>query len=165
MAVVNTRVDERLIHGQVAGIWSSNLGTHRIVVANDEAAADKLQKATLRMAAPQSIRLSVLTVEDAAKNILSGRYGEQRVFLIFKNPTDAKRYLKSGGEISELNVGNMSYHDGKQEVAKSIYVSPDEIKVFRDIDEMGTTVVAQLVPNNPKTQLMPVLIELEKGLK
>ena len=30
------RLDERLIHGQVAVVWSRYLGVDRIVVANDE---------------------------------------------------------------------------------------------------------------------------------
>ncbi|HBC4461370.1 TPA: PTS sugar transporter subunit IIB, partial [Enterococcus faecalis] len=58
--IVNTRIDERLIHGQVAGIWSTSLSTQRIIVANDEAATDPLQKSSLRMAAPSSMRLSGL---------------------------------------------------------------------------------------------------------
>ena len=36
------------------------------------------------MAAPSSMRLSVLGVEAAAKNIQSGKYGKQRLFLLFK---------------------------------------------------------------------------------
>lgn len=69
--IVNVRIDERLIHGQVAGIWAPSLHTQRIIVINDEAAADSLQKSSLRMAAPTSMRLSVLPVESAAKNIRS----------------------------------------------------------------------------------------------
>lgn len=30
--IVNSRIDERLIHGQVAGIWSTSLNTQRIIV-------------------------------------------------------------------------------------------------------------------------------------
>ena len=93
--IVNTRIDERLIHGQVAGIWSTSLSTQRIIVANDEAATDPLQKSSLRMAAPSSMRLSVLGVEAAAKNIQSGKYGKQRLFLLFKNPKDVLRFIEA----------------------------------------------------------------------
>ncbi|HFX3812142.1 TPA: PTS mannose/fructose/sorbose transporter subunit IIAB [Enterococcus faecium] len=155
--IVNVRIDERLIHGQVAGIWAPSLHTQRIIVINDEAAADSLQKSSLRMAAPTSMRLSVLTVESAAKNIRSGKYGKQRLFLVFKNPTDVLRYLKAGGKLTHVNVGNMSYKEGSKDITKSIKVLEEEIDVFESIAAMDINVTAQLVPNDPVVDFMDKL--------
>lgn len=155
--IVNTRIDERLIHGQVAGIWSTSLSTQRIIVANDEAATDPLQKSSLRMAAPSSMRLSVLGVESAAKNIQSGKYGKQRLFLLFKNPKDVLRFIEAQGPIKTVNVGNMSYKEGAREVTKSIQVLPEEEQIFETIASKGVTVTAQLVPNDPVVDFMKKL--------
>ncbi|OSH32806.1 PTS lactose transporter subunit IIA [Enterococcus faecalis] len=155
--IVNTRIDERLIHGQVAGIWSTSLSTQRIIVANDEAATDPLQKSSLRMAAPSSMRLSVLGVEAAAKNIQSGKYGKQRLFLLFKNPKDVLRFIEAQGPIKTVNVGNMSYKEGAREVTKSIQVLPEEEQIFETIASKGVTVIAQLVPNDPVVDFMKKL--------
>lgn len=155
--IVNVRMDERLIHGQVAGIWAPSLHTQRIIVINDEAAADTLQKSSLRMAAPTSMRLSVLPVESAAKNIRSGKYGKQRLFLVFKNPTDVLRYLKAGGKLTHVNVGNMSYKEGSKDITKSIQVLEEEIDVFESIAAMDINVTAQLVPNDPVIDFMDKL--------
>lgn len=155
--IVNVRIDERLIHGQVAGIWAPSLHTQRIIVINDEAAADTLQKSSLRMAAPTSMRLSVLPVESAAKNIRSGKYGKQRLFLVFKNPTDVLRYLKAGGKLTHVNVGNMSYKEGSKDITKSIQVLEEEIDVFESIAAMDINVTAQLVPNDPVIDFMDKL--------
>lgn len=155
--IVNTRIDERLIHGQVAGIWSTSLSTQRIIVANDEAATDPLQKSSLRMAAPSSMRLSVLGVEAAAKNIQSGKYGKQRLFLLFKNPKDVLRFIEAQGPIKTVNVGNMSYKEGACEVTKSIQVLPEEEQIFETIASKGVTVTAQLVPNDPVVDFMKKL--------
>lgn len=155
--IVNTRIDERLIHGQVAGIWSTSLSTQRIIVANDEAATDPLQKSSLRMAAPSSMRLSVLGVEAAAKNIQSGKYGKQRLFLLFKNPKDVLRFIEAQGPIKTVNVGNMSYKEGAREVTKSIQVLPEEEQIFEIIASKGVTVTAQLVPNDPVVDFMKKL--------
>ncbi|MGG6345544.1 PTS mannose/fructose/sorbose transporter subunit IIAB [Enterococcus faecium] len=155
--IVNVRIDERLIHGQVAGIWAPSLHTQRIIVINDEAAADSLQKSSLRMAAPTSMRLSVLSVESAAKNIRSGKYGKQRLFLVFKNPTDVLRYLKAGGKLTHVNVGNMSYKEGSKDITKSIKVLEEEIDVFESIAAMDINVTAQLVPNDPVIDFMDKL--------
>ncbi|WP_258528935.1 PTS mannose/fructose/sorbose transporter subunit IIAB [Enterococcus faecalis] len=155
--IVNTRIDERLIHGQVAGIWSTSLSTQRIIVANDEAATDPLQKSSLRMAAPSSMRLSVLGVEAAAKNIQSGKYGKQRLFLLFKNPKDVLRFIEAQGPIKTVNVGNMSYKEGAREVTKSIQVLPEEEQIFETIASKGVTVTAQLAPNDPVVDFMKKL--------
>ena len=155
--IVNTRIDERLIHGQVAGIWSTSLSTQRIIVANDEAATDPLQKSSLRMAAPSSMRLSVLGVEAAAKNIQLGKYGKQRLFLLFKNPKDVLRFIEAQGPIKTVNVGNMSYKEGAREVTKSIQVLPEEEQIFETIASKGVTVTAQLVPNDPVVDFMKKL--------
>ena len=155
--IVNTRIDERLIHGQVAGIWSTSLSTQRIIVANDEAASDPLQKSSLRMAAPTSMRLSVLPVAAAAENIRAGKYGKQRLFLLFKNPKDVLRFIEADGPIKTVNVGNMSYKEGAREVTKSIQVLPEEETIFETIASKGVNVTAQLVPNDPSIDFMKKL--------
>lgn len=155
--IVNTRIDERLVHGQVASIWSSSLNTQRIIVANDEAAADPLQKSSLRMAAPTSMRLSVIPVAEAAQNINSGKYGNQRIFLLFKNPNDVLRFLEAGGKVETLTVGNMSYKEGAKEITKNIKVLPNEEGIFDQIADHGVNIVAQLVPNDPEVDFMKKL--------
>lgn len=155
--IVNIRIDERLIHGQVAGIWSTSLNTQRIIVINNEAATDPLQKSSLRMAAPTSMRLSVLTIKNAVKNINSGKYGKQRLFILFKNPTDVLKFIEEGGNINRINVGNMSHKNGAREVTKSIKVTKDEEVVFHKIAEHGVDITAQLVPNDPIINFMEKL--------
>lgn len=47
MEIVNIRVDERLIHGQVAAYWTTSLNANRILVIDDFAAKDQIQKMAL----------------------------------------------------------------------------------------------------------------------
>lgn len=160
--IVNARIDERLIHGQVAGIWSSSLKTQRLMVINDAAAANAMQKSSLRMAAPKSMRLSVLTVQDAVNNINAGKYGNQRLFLIFKNPDDVLKFIELGGKLERLTVGNMSFETGNREITKNIYITEEEAHVFEAISNSGVNVTAQLVPNEPATDFMKKLTNKEK---
>ena len=51
------RIDDRLIHGQVATVWSKQTGVERIIVISDEDAQDKLRKFLLKEAAPPGITL------------------------------------------------------------------------------------------------------------
>lgn len=58
-----TRVDERLVHGQVAFAWTNSLGADCILVVNDEAAADKLRATTLKLAAPRTMNTNIDRVD------------------------------------------------------------------------------------------------------
>ena len=50
--IVQLRIDERLIHGQITTAWSRFLDVSRIVVASDKLAKDPLTTQTLLMSAP-----------------------------------------------------------------------------------------------------------------
>lgn len=146
MGIVNARIDARLIHGQVAAVWTNSLNTQRIIVANDEAAADQVLKASLRMAAPSTVRLSTIPVTSAAENINNGKYGDQRIFLIFKELKDALKFVKAGGEISTITVGNISHKEGSMKLQKSVSINTKEIDVVKKLIELGVKVVVQTVP-------------------
>lgn len=42
--IVLTRIDNRLVHGQVGVVWTSAIGANLLLVANDAAANDPLQQ-------------------------------------------------------------------------------------------------------------------------
>ena len=49
--IKHLRIDNRLIHGQVAVTWKNHIGAQAIIVTNDKVAADPIQKMALPMAA------------------------------------------------------------------------------------------------------------------
>ena len=106
--IIHIRIDDRLIHGQVATMWTNELGATRIMVINDEVANNDMQKSLLRMAAPPNVSTSIITRETAVKNISAGKYKGQKVFIVVKSPLDILYLLNNGLDIKEINVGNMS---------------------------------------------------------
>ena len=63
--IVLTRIDNRLVHGQVATQWCGAIGANLILVANDEVAGNSLRQGLMNMAAPaySAMRLQELGVE------------------------------------------------------------------------------------------------------
>ena len=47
-----TRIDNRLIHGQVATQWCGVVGANLLLVANDAVAKDEFRQGLMNMAAP-----------------------------------------------------------------------------------------------------------------
>lgn len=50
--IVLVRIDNRLIHGQVATMWSAVTGANLLLVANDAVATDEFRQGLMNMAAP-----------------------------------------------------------------------------------------------------------------
>ncbi|MBO0459750.1 PTS sugar transporter subunit IIB [Enterococcus hulanensis] len=157
--IVNVRIDERLIHGQVATMWTNHLKANRIMVVDNEVVKNEMEKDVLKMAKPNSVKLSILTTKGASARIKDGQYDNQKVFLIVKNPETLVELVDSGVELVEVNVGNMSAKKGSKQVAKSIGVTPENIESFNYLNEKGVKLVAQMVPNEDKSSFMKLLKE------
>lgn len=157
MGIVHVRIDDRLIHGQVAAYWCNSLRVSRIMVANDKIANDDLRKSMLRMAAPPGIRTSLISLEKAANNIKAGNYDNQRVLLIFEGPQDAVDLINLGVDIDTINVGNLAHKEGAVQIKSNIKVVEEEIEAFKKLNEMGVKLTAKMIPDDPETDFMTYL--------
>lgn len=154
---VNIRIDSRLIHGQVAGIWSPYFEVTRIMVIDDEIVQDDMQKELLRMVAPAGVRTSILSKEKALANILAEKYSNQRVLLVVKTPYYIQ-YLKDNGvDVQTINVGNMSTRENTRRITSSICITPEEEEIFKDLIDKGVKVTVQMVPTDSQKLLKDLL--------
>ena len=155
--IVHIRIDDRLIHRQVAAFWTNSLGITRIMVANDEVAADEMQKSLLRMVAPASVRTSIINKETAVKNISAGKYEGQRVLLIAKNPKDVWELKEAGLDIREMNVGNMASREGTRSIKRSVNVTDEDVEYFNKLLNAGVDISAIMVPDDKPCKLKDLL--------
>ena len=89
MGVCAIRIDERLIHGQVATLWQGSWNCNRIMVIDTKSANDPMLKSVLKIACPTGVRLSVLEPDTAAANLQSGKYGKERITIVCGSSTRA----------------------------------------------------------------------------
>src|SRR5690625_3057156 len=157
MSIVATRIDGRLIHGQVVNVWVPKLNISRIMVIDNETADSAVEKSALKLATPSGVKLSVLPVEKAANNILKGRYDSQRVLIVVKKPRYLVRLLELGVPIQEVNVGNMSQSDKTKSITKSINVTEEDIEDFKQLDQNGVKLFSQMVPSDNSQDFMSLL--------
>lgn len=157
MAIIGTRIDGRLIHGQVANLWTSKLQASRIMVIDDDVAQNDIEKQGLKLACPPGVKLSILPVAKAAENILAGKYDAQRVFIVARKPDRFLQLVEHGVSIPELNVGNMSQSPETRAVTRSINVVDKDIADFDSLNAKGVKLVAQMVPNDAAKDFLPLL--------
>lgn len=157
MKVVNIRIDERLIHGQVAAYWTRNLNANRILVIDNYAAKDQIQKMALKMATPGGVKLSILTVETAAKNLIDQKYVGDNVFVIVRNPKTLVEVYNAGYHMDTVNVGNMSSKFGSVQVRRSVGVTPEDVEQFKILISHGVKLTAQMIPDDEIVDFTPII--------
>ncbi|QKV75888.1 PTS sugar transporter subunit IIB [Amycolatopsis sp. Hca4] len=153
MAGAHVRIDNRLIHGQVTVAWTRRLGVRRLVVCNDDVAADDLQRMLLPQAA-RGLPTDVLTVEAT----LAGEAGAE-VMIVVKDPADAFRLVEGGLRPEVVNVGNVAPRPGPAYtmVTRSVAVTADEADAYRKLAAAGVPLVTQLLPQDKPAEFVPLL--------
>lgn len=157
MSITAVRIDGRLIHGQVANLWTSKLGISRIMVVDDEVSENPIEKSGLKLATPAGVKLSILPIAKAATNILAGKYDSQKLFLIAKKPDRLLKLVELGVPLTEINVGNMSQSAQSKAVTKSINVEANDIEDFKKLEALGVKLISQMVPNNKAEDFMSLI--------
>ncbi|MTV21453.1 PTS system mannose/fructose/N-acetylgalactosamine-transporter subunit IIB [Staphylococcus delphini] len=159
MAIIGSRIDGRLIHGQVANLWATKLNIGRFIVIDNEVAQSDIDKQALKLATPAGIKLSVLPVEKAANNINNGKYDSQRVMVIGRRPDRFVELVNNGVKIEELNVGNMSQTDETRSITNSINITDEDVDNFKVLQEKGVNIISQMVPNDKAVDFMSLIKE------
>jgi PTS system N-acetylgalactosamine-specific IIB component len=135
--ILLTRIDNRLIHGQVATQWNGTLGANLILVANDKVAKDKVRQGLMDMAIQKTIE------------IIHKASPKQKIFMVVENPQDALKLAEGGVPIKKLNIGNMHMSEGKRQVATTVAIDEADVDAFKKLKEMGVQLVIQRVPTTP----------------
>ena len=145
--ILLTRVDNRLIHGQVGMTWATHLGANLIVVANDEVAGDEVQQNLMDMAVASTAETRYFTIQKTIDVInLAGDW--QHIFLVVKTPQDALKLVENGVPIKVLNIGNMHFSEGKKQVTSTISVDEDDRRTIRRLLDLGVQVELRKVPSD-----------------
>lgn len=159
------RVDDRLIHGQVAMTWTKQLAVQGIVVANDEAANDNTQKMALKMAVPGGIKSLIKPVDEAIRILNNPKASRMRILVLTRTVKDALKVRQSVGEIGFLNVGNTGRFDGidvseKLVLTPTIMLTKTEQQALKDLVALDPKTCMQQVPNDEQKLVKDVLDKL-----
>lgn len=146
--ILLTRIDNRLIHGQVATQWNSTLGANLILVANDKVAADKIRQGLMDMAAPSGVQTRYFTLQKTI-DIIHKASPKQKIFIITESPSDVLTLVEGGVPIKKLNIGNMHMAEGKRQVATTVAVDEEDVADFRKLQDLGVELEIRRVPTTP----------------
>lgn len=144
--IVLTRIDSRLIHGQVATQWASSVKANLILVANDNVAGDEFRQSLMDMAAPSFCDTRYFTLEKTI-NVIHKANASQNIIIMCDDPSDVLTLVEGGVPITKVNIGNMHMAEGKWQVATVVAVDDKDVAAFRKLMELGVELEIRKVPS------------------
>lgn len=162
MQIGLARIDDRLIHGQVATRWTKETNVTRIIVVSDEVAADTVRKTLLTQVAPPGVTAHVVDVAKMIRVYNNPKYAGERVMLLFTNPTDVERIVEGGVKITSVNIGGMAFRQGKTQVNNAISVDEKDIEAFNKLNTRGIELEARKVSTDQKLKMMDLIAKVGK---
>lgn len=156
------RIDDRLIHGQVATRWTKETGVKRIIVVNDNVVKDKTRATMLKQAVPPGVTAHVVSVDKMMRVYNNPEYAGDKVMLLFTNPTDALELVRRGVPIKSINIGGMAYKEGRVMLDMSVSVDEKDIEAFRELDSRGIELEVRKVASDKKVPVLQLIAEKYK---
>lgn len=149
--IVFTRIDNRLVHGQVGCVWATAIHANLIVVVDDEVVKDPIQQQLMQMTA-QSVGVGIrfFSVQKTI-DVIFNASPKQTIFIVAKTPETVRKLVEAGIPIKQCNIGNMHFSQGKKE-SNDVHVFLDEKdkEDLRFIRNSGVEVFIQITPEDKK---------------
>ncbi len=140
------RIDDRLIHGQVIAVWIRHQRFTRIVILDDDVAADPFLQQVLGLAAPPGIRVEAFSIADGIRLLAPEGFDRKSTMILLKTPLAAQRLFDEGLPYRALNIGGIGHKPGRKNIFKNISVSPEEIGILKDLLAKGVKITLLTVP-------------------
>jgi len=157
MKLAMVRVDERLVHGQVTMGWTRSVGANVIVVANDAAANDPMQKTLMQLAAPADTSLEILGLDETVKRLNSESWPDGIILLLVHDPLDLLHLVEKGLSISYVNVGGVRQAGANIKLTKEVSATEEELEAWKQLDQRGIRIDVQWLPGQSSKNLNEVL--------
>lgn len=157
------RVDDRLLHGQVAVAWTSYYKVDTIVVANDKLITDATMQMAFKLATPPEVTLSMKSLDGAVAVINNPKHAARTIMVICKDMKDAE-YLcdRTNGAIKDVLLGGLRSGEGKKIIDMNSYMDEEDIAAMNRIEEKGAKPVMQADPTSKRLSTADIRKNFEK---
>lgn len=160
MAIKWIRIDDRLIHGQVATSWLRHVNAEQVICVNDAAANNPVQAQVLKMAAPDLI-VHVFGVQQFV-DICKKTPIKKSTFLILGSTSDALALKQGGVPMDYINYGGMRKRSDRTSYDHDLSFTPEEEAALQQLIKEGVKVEYQIAAFDEPTPLLDVLAKAKE---
>ncbi|WP_334333100.1 PTS system mannose/fructose/N-acetylgalactosamine-transporter subunit IIB [Companilactobacillus sp. HBUAS59544] len=160
MSVELTRVDYRLIHGQVITRWLKQCDINEIVTVDTQLSGDEFMQDVFKMAAPKGVKIRVLSSDEAIQAQKAGEFDTHRVLLLFKSVKEISKTVKNGLILKEIQIGGLGGGPGRKAVNNAITLDMTDANMLTELEKMGINIYLQTTPDYPSESLKNAVAKL-----
>lgn len=160
MSIELTRVDFRLIHGQVITRWVTLRGINEIVTIDTLLSKDDFMQTVFKMAAPKGVKIRILSVEDAVKAQQNDEFENSKVMILFKSVKELDNAIRSGLKLKEVQIGGLGGGPGRKAVNNAITLDRADADTLLALEDLGVNIYLQTTPDYPSESLKKAVEKL-----
>ena len=157
MPILLARIDDRLIHGQVAHGWGRALNPTLLAIVSDRLRQSPAEAELYLIAVPEGAESVTVSVDEALGGPFRSRIEAARTVLLFPGTSEPTQLVERGFPLEEVNVGGLHFAPGKREVLPYVYLDDDDRARLLRLLARGVRVVAQDLPSNTAHPMGPLL--------
>ncbi|MHA5123176.1 PTS sugar transporter subunit IIB [Oenococcus oeni] len=158
MTISLTRVDFRLIHGQVITQWLKQKDINKIVTIDTGLSKDDFMQEVFKMAVPKGVRLQIIASQEAAKAQKNGDFDHGKVLILFKTVAELYEAVENGLELTEVQIGGLGGGVGRKTVNNAISLDKKDADLLEDLQKNeGIEIYLQTTPDYPRSSLVDAL--------
>ena len=146
-----TRVDNRLIHGQVVQAWLPKIKTDKVLVISKQAAHNTFMAKMMRLALPQGYALDILEAAKALETLKNDQ--EKKVFLLVEDLTQLLELVEQGLVLQKVNIGNTQYEEGKKEFAAGVYFGKEDLAIISKLKNRSIVFSIKALPSSLEAKI------------
>ena len=154
MPVIFTRIDDRLIHGQIVQAWLPQLNVDEVVIPCTKRNQSLLNQGLLRLSLPYEYKLTILDAAAIAKYAAQSRH---RIFLLMDCLQDLADLITNGLQIHSVNIGGMHFKEGAQKLAENVFLNQEDKRLLQLVKDLGISIETRAIPSASSLSVSEVL--------
>lgn len=156
--IVFTRIDDRLIHGQVMTAWIQYTQATEVVIVDDKVAKDEFIKMVMKSSMPAKIHLTILDTQSAINYLLEEpKDPDEKVFIIVKQPMVLLNLINAKVDIKQIGIGGMGARADRTQFYRNISATDEERNAFLELSKKGVDVFIQVITDDKRIPLKSIL--------
>lgn len=144
--IVMTRIDDRLMHGQVVVSWIPYLKADEVIILDDDYANDDFMNLLIKNASPENVKVHIFKLSDAVAYLKESDEGS-RILILIKNIEYIKKLLEQNIKLEKVNVGNLGSSPGRKKYYNSVFLSDNELNMLKEIQK-ETEIEIKMLPKD-----------------
>ncbi len=150
------RVDDRLLHGQVALGWRHALEPAAFLIVDDATAGDAFASSLFEGALPEGVELTILDRAGFLDPSIP-RPDPSRTVVLIRGLADLRGLCEGGFRPMRVNLGGIHHREGARRYLDYLYLTEQDVTDVRWMVAQGVDLFAQDLPSSPRRAVAGLL--------